>query len=111
MDSAWRCAADEQRSRGLELNAAADLGDGLSLFGGYAYTDAVVTDDGGQRVSSVGSRLYNVPRHSGSLWRQYTAHGAADGWSVSGVGRERGAIRQFGCRGVGTEVPPTTAAG
>ncbi|MET7142177.1 TonB-dependent siderophore receptor [Xanthomonas sp. PPL139] len=94
----YSIAVGEQRSRGLELNAAADLGSGLSLFGGYAYTDAVVTDDGGQRVSSVGSRLNNVPRHSGSLWLQYAAHGAADGWSVSGGVRAEGEKTAYGHR-------------
>ncbi|WP_045758490.1 TonB-dependent receptor [Xanthomonas albilineans] len=94
----YSIAVGEQRSRGVELNAAADLGSGLSLFGGYAYTDAVVTDDGGQRISSVGQRLNNVPRHSGSLWLQYAAHGAADGWSISGGARAEGEKSAYGHR-------------
>ncbi|WP_058362882.1 TonB-dependent siderophore receptor [Xanthomonas translucens] len=94
----YSIAVGEQRSRGMELNAAADLGSGVSLFAGYAYTDAVVTDDGAQRLTTVGDRLYNVPKHSGSLWLQYAAHGVDDGWTFSGGARAEGEKTAYGQR-------------
>jgi TonB-dependent siderophore receptor len=98
VNDGYSIAVGEQRSRGLELNAAADLGSGVSLFAGYAYTDAVVTDDGAQRVTTVGDRLYNVPRHSGSLWLQYAPRGTGDGWTFSGGGRAEGEKTAYGHR-------------
>lgn len=76
----YSIAIGEQRSRGGELSLSADLGNGLSVNAGYAYTEATITDDGGQPSSTVGQRLNNVPRNSGSLWLRYDPHAGSDGW-------------------------------
>ncbi|MFT4248757.1 MAG: TonB-dependent siderophore receptor [Pseudomonas sp.] len=92
----YNIAVGEQRSRGGELSLSADLGSGLSLNAGYAYTDATITDDGGQASSTVGQRLNNVPRNSGSLWLRYDPRAGGDGWSVSGGLRAADARYAYG---------------
>ncbi len=57
----------EARSRGIEVDIAGEVTEGLSLIATYAYTDAEITKD----VNNQGNRLFNVPRHSGSLWAKY----------------------------------------
>ncbi|RZZ90292.1 TonB-dependent siderophore receptor [Pseudoxanthomonas winnipegensis] len=84
LNDGFSIAIGEQRTRGAELGIAADLGHGLSLNAGYAYTDAVITDDGGQAVSTVGNRLNNVPRHSATAFARYQLPGAWSRWSVNG---------------------------
>jgi iron complex outermembrane receptor protein len=59
----------EQRSRGFELEAAAELIDGLQLSGAYTYLDAEVTKD---NSIPVGSPLVGVPEHAISTWLKYT---------------------------------------
>ncbi|OZI72361.1 TonB-dependent siderophore receptor [Bordetella genomosp. 12] len=76
-------AVGEQRSRGAEIGLVADLSHGLSLMGGYAYTAAVITDDGGQMPSTEGQRLNNVPRHSFTLYSRYALSGEAQGWELN----------------------------
>lgn len=56
-NTGFSIAVGEERTRGVELGFAADLRNGLSLMGGYAYTAAVVTEDGGQKSSTVGQWL------------------------------------------------------
>jgi catecholate siderophore receptor len=55
----------EQRTDGLELTAAADLGDGWRALAGYAYLDATVTKSTAQLQ---GKQATLTPRHSGNLW-------------------------------------------
>ncbi|MFJ3317103.1 TonB-dependent siderophore receptor [Herbaspirillum huttiense] len=57
-------AAGEVRSKGVELDANARLGHHWRLTGNLAYTDAYVSKD---NTLTVGSRLINVPRVSGSV--------------------------------------------
>jgi len=57
----------EARSRGLEVDARGNLTRRLSAIASYALTDAVVTKD----PMLAGTKLTNVPRHSGSLWLRY----------------------------------------
>ncbi|WP_438282395.1 TonB-dependent siderophore receptor [Pseudomonas alabamensis] len=77
-------AIGEQRTQGAELELTADLSDRLSLLAGYAYTWAVITDDGDQQPSTVGDRLANVPRHSANLFARYRFDGTPLGWEVNG---------------------------
>ena len=56
----------EQRARGLELEAAADLANGVKLTAAYTYIDTEVTRDNDQ--SLVGKALNLTPRHTASLW-------------------------------------------
>jgi iron complex outermembrane recepter protein len=58
----------EQNSRGVELNVAGEILPGWNVFGGYAYTDARVTED---NSIETGNRLNNVPENSFSLWTSY----------------------------------------
>lgn len=81
LNDGFSIAVGEQRTRGAELGVTAELGDGLSLSGGYAYTDAVILDDGGQSPSTDGDWLNNVPRHSGTLFARYQRPGSR--WSFN----------------------------
>jgi iron complex outermembrane receptor protein len=58
----------EARSRGVELDILGRVTPRLATMASYAYTDAMVTVD----PLFEGTRLANVPRHSGSLWARYT---------------------------------------
>ncbi len=77
-------AIGEQRTRGAELAITSDVTDRLSIMGGYAYTAAVVTDDGGNRPSTQGEPLDNVSRHSASLHARYRFGDTPQGWTLSG---------------------------
>ncbi|MHC5771704.1 MAG: TonB-dependent siderophore receptor [Nostoc sp.] len=59
----------EQRSRGIELDIGGEILPGLSIIGGYAYTDASVTKDTDSEI--VDNILNNVPKHAFSLWTTY----------------------------------------
>lgn len=83
LNDSYSIAIGEQRSRGGEISLNADLGSGLSISAAYAYTDATITDDGGQANTTVGQRLNNVPRNSGSLWLRYDPQADSDGWYAS----------------------------
>lgn len=58
----------EQRSRGIELDITGEITPGWKIIGGYAYTDAQVTQD---NDIPVGNRINNVPEHAFSLWSTY----------------------------------------
>lgn len=47
---------------------------GWNIIAAYAYTDAEVTEDSGD-PDIVGNRLFNVPKHSASLWTTYELQG------------------------------------
>lgn len=59
----------ETRSRGLELEAKADITTNLSATASYTYTDAKITDD--SVASRVGTRIDGVPYHMANLWADY----------------------------------------
>ncbi|RIA36611.1 iron complex outermembrane receptor protein [Hephaestia caeni] len=59
----------EQRTRGIELEAAWRPLPGVELSGAYSFLDAKVTAD--SRLL-VGARLSSVPRHVVNLWGRYT---------------------------------------
>lgn len=77
-------AVGEQRTRGAELGFASDLRNGLSLFGGYAYTASEIVDAGPSRTSllTVGTPLNNVPRHSFTVSSRYRFKNELRGWDV-----------------------------
>lgn len=58
-----------QRAQGVELNAAGELTDKWSLFGGYTFLDARVMSS--KNPGEVGAPLANAPRHTASLWTTY----------------------------------------
>jgi iron complex outermembrane receptor protein len=58
----------EQRSRGFEVDVVGEILPGWKIIGGYAYTDAEVTQD---NDIPVGNRLNGVPEHAFSLWNTY----------------------------------------
>jgi iron complex outermembrane receptor protein len=59
----------EQRSRGLELEAKADLTPQLTTIASYAYTDARITKS--TNPVEVGQRSENTPYNQASLWMKY----------------------------------------
>ncbi len=59
----------KQRSRGVELDVAANLWRGLNLNANYAAMDATVSED--TNALLVGRRLPNTARHNGNLWATY----------------------------------------
>jgi iron complex outermembrane receptor protein len=81
-DQQFSVAIGEARSRGVEVDIAGQIIDGLSLITTYAYTDTEVTKDfSGLR----GKRLPYVPLHSGSIWLKYDfQQEPLDGLSVGG---------------------------
>lgn len=89
-NSAYSIAVGEQRTRGAELGIASDMRNGLSLFGGYAYTDGKITDAGSADAATVGQALNNVPRNSFTLSSRYRFKGELRGWDLSAGMRGQG---------------------
>ncbi|MCQ4161668.1 TonB-dependent siderophore receptor [Roseomonas sp. GC11] len=58
----------ETRSRGVEVEARAQLTEGLGLIATYTYTDAVITKSAG---SDLGDTPPATPKHAASLWADY----------------------------------------
>lgn len=69
-----------QLARGFELSVNARPIDGLSLYAGYAYTDATTTED--TNAALVGKRIRNIPAHSLALRGDY----AVESGSLKGLG-------------------------
>ncbi|NLY59384.1 MAG: TonB-dependent siderophore receptor [Gammaproteobacteria bacterium] len=72
----------EQRVRGLDLEAKAELTENLSLIGGYSYMDTEVLRGalnvwGAGVVSIEGNEFVSTPKHSASLWGYYSVPGTA----------------------------------
>lgn len=65
----------EARNRGLELDLAGEVLPGWRMIGVYTYIDSEITKDtidaSGNPVGNQGNRLFNVPRHGGSVWSMY----------------------------------------
>lgn len=95
LNSGFSVAVGEERSRGVELGFASDFKNGLSVMGGYAYTAAMVTDDGGQAATSVGQWLNNVPRHSFNATARYRFSGQLSGWELNGGARGESQRRAY----------------
>jgi len=98
VDSAYQIAAGEVRSRGVDLQLTGQLTDEIRVIGAYAYVDAEVTED---NTLARGSRLLNVPEHSGSLLGVYEfldgeLCGLELGGGVNYVGERSGNVADSG---------------
>lgn len=58
----------EQNSQGIELSVAGEILPGWNITGGYAYSDAIITED---NTFAEGNRLDNAPENAVSLWTTY----------------------------------------
>lgn len=63
----------ETRSRGIELEATAELTDSLKLLAAYTYQDVRVTE-GSSADTTVGKRPTATPTNLASMWLDYTFH-------------------------------------
>ncbi|MEP0959055.1 TonB-dependent siderophore receptor [Leptolyngbya sp. FACHB-1515] len=84
----------EQRSRGVELNVTGEILPGWNVIGGYAYTDAEITED---NVFEVGNSLAGIPEHAVSLWTTYeirsgSLEGLGFGLGLFYVGERQGTL-------------------
>jgi len=68
VDSVYKVAAGEVRSRGIELNIAGQITPAWKIIGGYVYTDAEVTKDNSLQK---GTALANIPKNSFNLLNIY----------------------------------------
>ncbi|MDZ7751321.1 MAG: TonB-dependent receptor [Gammaproteobacteria bacterium] len=67
-------AIGEAESRGLELDVAGEIAPGWKLIASYGWLPTVeITED--SNLGQEGNRLFNAPRHAGSLWSTYTLQG------------------------------------
>ncbi|MGQ9367573.1 TonB-dependent siderophore receptor [Azospirillum sp. ST 5-10] len=72
----------EVRSRGLELEATAEIADGLKLQAAYTFLDAEVTES---NSGSEGDVPAQTPKHMASLWLDYALPASlVNGLSVGG---------------------------
>lgn len=72
----------EQRVRGLDLEAKAELTENLSVIGGYSYMETEVLRGalnvwGVGVVSIEGNQFVSAPKHSASLWSYYSVPGTS----------------------------------
>jgi iron complex outermembrane receptor protein len=67
-DNTQQIQAGEVRSQGFDLNISGAITPEWRVIGGYAYTDAEVTED---TTLPIGVRLQNIPMHSLGLWTVY----------------------------------------
>ncbi|MEH3086196.1 MAG: TonB-dependent siderophore receptor [Xylophilus ampelinus] len=97
----------EIRSRGLELEAKAELGRRWSVTAAYAYTDAQVTRS--NVAAEVGQRRGATPRNMASAWAMYRFGPVGAGTLRGGAGvRHVGGT--LGLFNAGYQVPPFTVA-
>lgn len=98
LDATYQVAAGEVRSRGVDLQLTGQLTDEIRVIGAYAYVDAEVTKD---NTLERGSRLLNVPEHSGSLMGVYEfldggLRGLELGGGINYVGDRSGNVADSG---------------
>ena len=62
-------ATGEQKSQGIEFDMTGEILPGWNIIAAYAYTDAEISEDNTPEL--VGNTLFNVPKHSASLWTTY----------------------------------------
>ncbi len=89
-DPDFQIQTGEQRSRGVELEAAWQASSKLYLSGGVAYIDAEITksNDG-----DVGNRLGNIAKTQANFWVRYHATSTVDlGFGINYVGKRYGTI-------------------
>ena len=94
----FNMAIGEVESKGVELDVAGQIAEGLRLYGSYAYTDAQVTKDS-SGFSLVDRQLANVPKDSANvlLIKDFALAGnkAYLGGGVQYVGEREGAQAAF----------------
>ncbi len=79
LNAAFSVQTGEHHIQGLEAEVAAELRNGWSITGAYAFTNAEVAKS--NKASEVGRTVNNVPRHSVSAWGLYrVAAGALENW-------------------------------
>lgn len=73
----------EEKAQGLELEATAQIANGLNLTASYTLLDKKITKD--TDAARIGRREAGVPRHSASLWLDNTGPDErTNGWSFGG---------------------------
>ena len=71
------------RSRGAELEAAASFENGWSFLASYSYIDMEIVDGGDPENN--GNTLSSIPRHTASLWADYSfKYGYLAGFGLGG---------------------------
>ncbi|MNO86556.1 Ferrichrome-iron receptor precursor [compost metagenome] len=72
----------EVRSKGIELEARAEIVQGLNLIGSYTWNDVEVTESD---LGTEGNTPFRVPEHMASLWADYLVQGGAlEGLRIGG---------------------------
>jgi len=63
----------EVRSRGVDVDLAADLTPNWVVTANYAYNDTIITKDNGRTpiTNAIGRRFVNAPRHKLGFWTRY----------------------------------------
>ncbi|MCY1283321.1 TonB-dependent siderophore receptor [Pseudomonas jinjuensis] len=75
----------EVRSKGIELEARAEVLQGLNLIGSYTWNDVEVTES---NTGTEGNTPFRVPEHMASLWADYLVQGGAlEGLRIGGGAR------------------------
>ena len=64
----FRLQTGEVDSKGAELELAYQVNDQWFVQGGYAFTDAKITQS---NANDVGNRFQNIPEHKANLWTHY----------------------------------------
>ncbi|SMR83537.1 iron complex outermembrane recepter protein [Aliiroseovarius halocynthiae] len=82
----------EVRSRGIELEATHDFGNGLSLFGSAGYVDASIVENHNNLY--VGNQVPRAPKFSAALFAQYEVP-SIEGLTFSAGARHTGARYAF----------------
>jgi iron complex outermembrane receptor protein len=70
-----RVQLGEVSVRGFDIEARAQLSEGLGLIASYAFLDHEITKS--SVATDIGKRLPSTPMHQGSLWADYTIQGGA----------------------------------
>ncbi|MCB5184807.1 TonB-dependent siderophore receptor [Methylobacillus gramineus] len=90
LDSRREVQTGEVRSRGFELEGAANLGSGYSMLGSYTFIDTEIIKS--NQPWEVGSAFAAAPRHVASIWGKYQQGSFSAGLGVRHVGTALGAL-------------------
>ncbi|MNF86281.1 Ferrichrome-iron receptor precursor [compost metagenome] len=75
----------EVRSKGVELEAKAEVLQGLNLIGSYTWNDVEVTES---NLGTEGNTPFRTPEHMASLWADYAVQGGVlEGLRIGGGAR------------------------
>lgn len=72
----------EQRTKGYEVEIAADLKNGWQLSGALSILDAYVTGANAAQQLSIGQPLSNTPKKSANIFANYNFSGEMQGWAA-----------------------------